>query len=131
MPLFFFHLVRPDDVSPDELGNEFPSAEAAFVAAYDTALEISFEMLKEHKDPLAYRFEIADPQGTILFDLPFSEAMRTAPPRRRSGELAESLKRARDRARRVKSELGAEYARARSLLSSTQELVARLRKLGG
>ena len=130
MPLFFFHLMRGDDISLDEIGNEFPSAEAAFLAAYDTALEMSFEMLKQSKDPLHCRFEIADASRAILFDLPFGEALRTAHPRTRSGELSASLRRAEGRARQLKSELGAEYARARSLLDSTRELVAKLRALG-
>ena len=75
MARFFFHFINRDERSPDDRGLEFASAEQALAEASLAVVAMWPEMLAARQDPLACAFEIADEHGTILFDLPFSEAL--------------------------------------------------------
>jgi hypothetical protein len=125
MPRYFFHLISPDERSPDESGCELPNVERAYLDVYQAALEISFEMLRCRRDPSALRFEVTNESGELLFDLPFTEALR---PARRAGaptDLHARLQRGFDRQRALTSELRDQFVLARSRISATRELLAR------
>ena len=126
MARYFFHLVAPNESNKDELGTELPNAEAAYMAACDTALELSFEMLRERRDPSRHAFEVTDSEGRVIFEIPFAEVTR---PRDRTppfGEIHASIQRHQERAIRAVSELKVNVSRAQSLLTSTRELLARI-----
>src|SRR5689334_15876725 len=97
MPLYFFHLISPEERCPDDSGCELPNVESAYLEVYRAALDISFEMLRHRRDPAALRFEVTNEGGDVLFDLPFSEALR---PARRASTMTgvhANLQRAHDR----------------------------------
>jgi Domain of unknown function (DUF6894) len=70
MPLFYFHLRVGSQRSPDDLGVEFDSAEAAYLDAFATAREMWSELLKNREDPTTHSFEICNDNGELLFILP-------------------------------------------------------------
>ncbi len=75
MARYFFHFINGGEHSPDEFGLTFASAEQALIEASRAVLAMWPELLAARQDPMACAFEIADENGTILFDLPFSEAL--------------------------------------------------------
>ena len=81
MPKFFFALVDEDGVTPDEFGADFDSLEAAYVDGCRAALEISFDMLRERRNPADLRFEITDASGQLLMELAFDEVLHPGKPR--------------------------------------------------
>src|SRR5947209_20337326 len=80
MPIYFFHLISPTEWSRDEQGCELPNVETAYLEAYQSSLDISFEMLRKRQDPSALRFEVTNEKSEVLFDLPFLEALRPTRP---------------------------------------------------
>ena len=126
MARYFFHLVSPNETSKDDIGTELPNAEAAYLQACDAALEISFEMLRERRDPSRYAFEVADVEGRVVFEIPFAEVTRPAQRMPPFGEVHASIQRHQERATRAVSELKANVSRAQSLLSSTRALLTRI-----
>lgn len=78
MARYFFHLVTPSSYSVDDIGTDFESAEAAFLCAHETAIDMSVDMMRDHEDPSWYSFEIADAKQQVLFTLPFLEATHPA-----------------------------------------------------
>ena len=125
MPRYFFHLVAPDGRSDDEIGSEFPGVEAAYLAGYQAALEIGIDMLRERHDPAQHHFEIADADGQVLMDLPFSEAMQPSRGPMPHAEVHARLARQRERTAEVLNELNGAFAHTRSLLKETRALLAR------
>lgn len=87
MPLYFFHLVSPGEYSRDEIGTEFPNVEAAYLEGCEAAFEMSFEMLRKRVDPSKHAFEITAADGTVVFELPFTEVIRPADHAAPSSEL--------------------------------------------
>ena len=75
MPLYFFHLVTSEEYSVDDSGCELPSVERAYLEAYQAALDIGFEMLRNRRDPSGLHFEVTNEAGSLLFELPFAEAL--------------------------------------------------------
>jgi hypothetical protein len=75
MPLYFFHLSTPGAYSHDDLGIEYADVETAYLGAYQAALDIGLELLRERTDPSRHVFEIMDQDGQMLFELPFSEVL--------------------------------------------------------
>ena len=125
MPRYFFHLVAPSERIDDELGCEFPDVEQAYLEAHRAALDVGIEMLRNHADPSAHRFEITDANGHILFDLPFAEVMR---PRTRPvlpTELHARLEEQKKRKLKITAELQRTVDHTRSLLAETRALLAR------
>jgi hypothetical protein len=128
MPRYYFHLSEPGAYSPDDLGVEFAGIEAAYLAAYQAALDMSIEMLRERVDPARHSFEIADQTGQVLFELPFSEVMRPAGKLPRPGSIQASIHQQHERTQHVASDLKAALTRSRSLLENTRSLLARLNR---
>jgi hypothetical protein len=126
MARYFFHLTSPDGSSKDDIGTELASAEAAYLAACDAALDMSYEMLRERRDPARHTFEVADEQGQVVFEIPFAEVTRPAERRPPYAGVHASIQRHQDRASRSLSELKTNFRRAQSLLSSTKELLTKV-----
>lgn len=75
MPWFYFHLRTPQGLEPDDTGLEFAGIEAAYLEACASIPEISDGLACERKNPARYAFEIADPAGTPLMEVPFTEIL--------------------------------------------------------
>jgi uncharacterized protein DUF6894 len=75
MPRFFFNLSSQGNVSIDETGTEFPSLEAAYLDTCDAILDMAIEKLCARQNPAKDAFEIADEQGNVLMQVPFSEVL--------------------------------------------------------
>jgi hypothetical protein len=126
MARYFFHLVSPGQCSRDDIGTELPNAEAAYLEACDTAIELSYEMLRERQDPSRHTFEITDSDGHMVFELPFAEVTRPAervPPR---ADLRASIHRHHEHASGIISELRANFGQTQSLLQSTKALLTQI-----
>lgn len=78
MPRFFFDLCSPGRREKDEIGVDFADLDLAYLDAWRAALAISFERLQDRVDPSQYRFEIYDPRGGLVMELPFVEVLRPA-----------------------------------------------------
>ena len=84
MTRFFFDFHQDGNITPDETGVEFESAEAAYLAAVDGAHGLWGELLKTRQDPRRCSFEIRGNDKVLLFSLPFNELLdncRDAPAR--------------------------------------------------
>ncbi len=125
MSRYFFHLISPDERSADESGCELPNVERAYLEAYQTALDISFEMLRTRRDPSALRFEVTNQKGEILFDLPFIEALRPARRAAVMTDLHARLQRGFHRHRELTTQLKDQFRRTRTAISEARELLAR------
>jgi hypothetical protein len=127
MPRFFFHLVSTDGYSVDDIGGEFPSVEAAYMDAWQAALEMGCEMLRERRDPWHQQFEIVDEHGRFLMEVPFSEVMRpkglTGRPRIGSAELLQCVSRSRE----LRAEIKVELSAIKTVLETTRAALARSR----
>lgn len=75
MPWFYFHLRTPRGLEPDDTGLEFAGIEAAYLEACASIPEISADLACEWKNPARYAFEIADPAGRLLMEVPFTEIL--------------------------------------------------------
>jgi hypothetical protein len=75
MPWFYFHLRTPRGLEPDDTGLEFAGIEAAYLEACASIPEISADLAREWKNPARYSFEIADPAGKLLIEVPFTEIL--------------------------------------------------------
>jgi hypothetical protein len=71
---FFFHLRRGETVVVlDNEGAEFESLEEAYLESFAGARELWPELVLDRKDPRQYAFDIADCDGEVLMNLPFTE----------------------------------------------------------
>ena len=134
MPLFFFHLRGgPDGPSLDRDGLDLIDAEAAYLEAHQTALDMAQEWLRDGRNPRGYAFDVANGAGEVVFEVPFSEALdRQAG--RRPVNLPRAVKTAMERGERMKR-LSAEVAEQLRLvhenLDRSRALLNRLGKGGG
>ena len=118
MPVFFFDLDTPAGFERAEEGLEFDSLEAAFLSAYEAAVEMAVDLLRDRQDASRHRFEVRDAGGVLVFELPFTEILKPraqAPPpsgaqRRLSDEIA--------RTRALKAEVMNALERARATARS-------------
>ena len=124
MAHYFFNLLAPGRSSRDEIGTDLPNAEAAYLQACDTALELSFEMLRERQDPSRHAFEVTDAEGQVVFEIPFAEVTRPKDRPPRFAEIHASIQRNQERASAVAAELKSNFRRTQSLLESTKSLLS-------
>jgi hypothetical protein len=75
MPRFYFHLRSPKGVEQDDTGLEFAGLEDAYLEACRTIPELSADFAREERNPARYAFEITDPAGSFLMDVPFTEVL--------------------------------------------------------
>ena len=124
MPHFYFDLASPSDLSRDEIGTDFPDSEAAYLSAFQAALDISVEMLRARDDPSQHRFVIRNNNDELLFDLSFAEVLRpTGWAVQPANDVYASLLRNHERTKKLRSELRTEYQHTQSLIRSTRELL--------
>ena len=73
MPLFFFHVRSAQGLERDAIGLELPSAEAAYLEAFEAVPGLALELLARGGSPGQYAFEVVDRRGMVLWDIPFAE----------------------------------------------------------
>jgi hypothetical protein len=130
MPRYYFHLASAKERSEDDVGTDYASVEAAFLDAHQAALDMSLEMLREHRDPSQYRFEISDSTGAVLFDLPFSEVILPGEASRKARvHLHSNVLHQWRMSKELLSEVQAKFAGLRSEYQQTERLVESTRML--
>jgi hypothetical protein len=77
MPRFYFNFRQAGQVTPDETGIEFPSVEAAYLAAADGARGMWAELLARRQDPRLCAFDIRDENGQLLLSFAFNELLES------------------------------------------------------
>ena len=112
MPRFYFHLATGDAYERDEIGSELNDANEAYLEAFETAQQISVDLIREHRNPMGCRFEVSDAQDRVLFTLPFAEILGRRPSRQ---ELTEAAERGRLLAMALKDEVVAVRAEMQNL----------------
>lgn len=75
MSRFFFDFRQGVDLATDHEGIEFPGMEEAYLDAYEAALDMWSELLRQRRDPTLCYFEVRNEARELLFTLPFSEVM--------------------------------------------------------
>jgi hypothetical protein len=105
MPRFFFDLSTSDHFERDNVGSTFETLEKAYLDACRAAIDISFELLRERKDPSRYLFEIRDTDGHVVWELPFAEVLQPGRARPRRSPAHDRLQASLDRNRELKAEL--------------------------
>ena len=78
MPRYFFSLRCPDGSVIDPDGAEFANAAEAYDMAARTARTLVATDTDTEVDGLRCVFEVADDAGEVVFELPFSEAVKAA-----------------------------------------------------
>jgi hypothetical protein len=127
MPRFFFHLRSPGKYSKDDVGSDFLDVEHAYLDAHQCALEMSFEMLRDHQDPHHFQFDITDEEGGLLLDLPFSEVLRPGARHMRHNSILAELRKNIQRAKVLQSEIRGEFARTQVALQTARETIKKSR----
>jgi hypothetical protein len=130
MPRFFFHLASPGEYALDDIGADFPDVESAYLDCHQAALEIAFEMLRDHRDPTHYQFDIMDNLGRFLLDVPFSEVMRPRPAPAHYSAILSKVRESLRRNRILQQEIRDEFAQTRLMLESARALVKKSRARG-
>jgi hypothetical protein len=78
MPMYYLHIRSGNELEIDPDGTEMPDLQAARIEALKVAHELMIEV-SDLGDEAA--IEIADGDGHPLLSVPFSEAVRSKPPK--------------------------------------------------
>ena len=73
MARFYFHLSSGKDYERDEVGSEHADANQAYLEAFETAQQMSVDLIRGHNNPGRHRFDICDEEGRVVFQVPFTE----------------------------------------------------------
>jgi hypothetical protein len=128
LPRYFFHLATDAGYSIDEEGLQFEDLDAAYLDACRAVLDMSLHMLRLQQDPNQHRFDIADDDGAILLDIPFSEIMRSSTPAAlpvKTADLHDTLRDGIARNKSLRDELAGQIASACEALGETRRLLSR------
>lgn len=111
MPRYYFHLAGGETRECDEIGSDLKDANEAYLEAFEAAQQLSVDLIREHRSPSTYCFEICDAHGRLVFQLPFTEIVGHRPNRHEIHEAAE-------RGRQLASDLTEQIIVARSELQT-------------
>ena len=75
MPWFYFHLRTPAGLERDDLGLELAGIEAAYLDGCRAIPTMAADLMKKRVDPQRCCFEIADSEGQVLLEVPFTEIL--------------------------------------------------------
>lgn len=119
MARFFFHLATGEDYERDEIGTDHTDANQAYLEAFETAQQIMVDLIREHRNPGAHRFDICDEQGRLVIQLPFTEIVghRIGPQ-----EAAEIVRRGQGLASEVRDQIIAARAELEILWSALRRI---------
>lgn len=80
MPRFFFHLRTDCGRERDWSGLYYPDLDQAYLEACRSIPELAAEFITAGRDPMEFRFEIANAEGVVVMEVPFRELLRPAAP---------------------------------------------------
>ncbi|WP_431311165.1 DUF6894 family protein [Methylobacterium nigriterrae] len=133
MPRYFFHLRTPDGLQWDGEGVPFAGLDAAYLDVCRTIPAMTAELQRTGTRPrqlLRYAFEIADAEGQLLMEVPFTEVLDGARmPRRPAPALDQKARAEIQRSERLIAAVQQERDALYATLSQTHALLARLRAL--
>jgi hypothetical protein len=122
MPRFYLHLWTGAEYITDQEGDELESADAAYLEAFEAAKEMAADLIRAHADATHHRFDVFDRSGRVLFEVPFTEVLGTAPKLvRRAEPNTEVDKRHKALMEAVAHEIGV----ARVTIAAARETMAR------
>jgi hypothetical protein len=76
MARYYFHLVTGEDYERDEIGSEHADANEAYLEAFDSAQQLTLDLIRDRVNPGRHRFDVCDERGNIVFQVPFTEIYR-------------------------------------------------------
>ena len=119
MARFYFHLSTGEDYERDEVGSDHVDANQAYLEAFESAQQLSVDLIREHLSPIRHRFDICDEYDRVLFQVPFAEIMG-----RRPGphELMHTAARGQNLAADVRNEIGNVRAELQSLWDALKRI---------
>jgi len=125
MPRYFFDFRQGNDICADSEGVECPGVELAYLEAYEAALEMWSELLKQRRDPRRCSFEVHSQTRELLFTLPFQEVVdscldRERPPLRHTFEQVTATS---HYAARVGTNMAEELTRLSQTLAQSRALL--------
>ena len=92
MPIFHFHLRSSNVLHFDDVGQECPDLEMAYLEVCCAIPSTAARLLHRAENPMEYAFEIADDDGTPLLEVPFRETLRDTRRLTKSGLQAARLR---------------------------------------
>jgi hypothetical protein len=132
MPRFYFDFSSGGTVEADDVGTEFPSLEAAYLDACQSALEISFEKLRTRSDPNLDSVEILNARRQSLMQVPFSDVLHPKPSRlpprqNQCTEIFSTYQQELARGRRLRVEIGDELIKMQTTFCAIKASLERLK----
>ena len=127
MSRYFFDFRQGSQLTPDKIGLEYASAEAAYLESMEAAREMFADLLADRQDPRNCAFEIRAESGEVLFVVPFLELLESchdAAPHRKLGQSMQHAMATRARSSRVHQEFHTELERLRQSLREAASLIA-------
>jgi hypothetical protein len=127
MPRYFFDFRQGSEICTDSEGVEFPGVEQAYLEAYEAAVDMWSELLKQRRDPRRCAFEVHNKARQLMFTLPFQEVVdscldRERPPLRNTFEQVTASS---HYAARAGSRLVDELVRLNQTLAQSRALLQR------
>ncbi|MBV9626555.1 MAG: hypothetical protein JO230_00530 [Xanthobacteraceae bacterium] len=80
VPRFFFDYFDGRQFYPAEVGDgiDLPDAEAAYLEAFQAAVEVWGEALREGRNPILDCFRVRGQDGIVVLELPFVEVLESS-----------------------------------------------------
>jgi hypothetical protein len=109
LPHFLFHLKTPERLEHDEDGLTLVDLDTAYLKACAAIPDMTADFLRRGVDSASHVFIIANADGETLMEVPFTERLPQRRPvrldrceqaRRLSGEIADTIREARETVRR-------------------------------
>jgi hypothetical protein len=119
MPRYYFHLASRDGYERDEVGSDLPDVHEAYLEAFETAQQLSVDLIRQNARPAHYRFEICDDRNRVVMELPFGEILGS-----RGGP--QEITEAAARGRSLVQDVHAEIAKGRAELIALRAALSRI-----
>ena len=127
MARFYFDFCQRTEVSEDDRGLDLRDTESAYLAAYQAAIEMWGELLRERNDPRRCAFRIRDVKGVVLFYFHFQEALdscheKSRPCSHLTGTYRSSLQLV-QKGRQLRADFQRELDKAQEALGEAKRLI--------
>lgn len=126
MQRFYFDRVGPNGTDRDDIGTLFRDIDAAYLDAYQAALEVSVEMLRVRQNPVGGRLEVRD-EHQVVIEIPFSEVLRPGPgaPRTVDDRARQQVRNALARSEELKADIASALATTKTSIEFAQAQLGR------
>jgi hypothetical protein len=134
VPKYFFNYRCRRELSHDDQGIHFDNVEAAYLSAFNAAVEMWQELLRARVDPRSCAFEVMDDRARLMFVLPLAEVLESCKSDASSfdkiaNRAFSNVVEARNHARRKLSEFCDEVHVTRRVLRESHALMAAVDRL--